>query len=211
MSIRGKEIYIIAVVIAVVLVVAWYFLLLSPTRSDISELEAQISTQEMTLSTTQSEVARLEQFEKTAPQSRADIVRLSKMLPESEVVPSLMIDLDKTADTSGVDLLNLTKGTTVKGTPYGVQPLTVQVEGRFFDVEDFLYRLESYVAFRNSQFRATGRLIDIVTMDISPEYTDVPAGTSPPLTVDVTLNAYLWGGEAAPTAATAPASDGGVQ
>ena len=34
MRVRGKEIYIIAAVVAVVLIVAWYFLLLSPTRSD---------------------------------------------------------------------------------------------------------------------------------------------------------------------------------
>ena len=32
MNARGKEIYIVTAVIAVVLIVAWYFLLFNPTR-----------------------------------------------------------------------------------------------------------------------------------------------------------------------------------
>ncbi len=34
---RGKEVYIITAVVAVVIAVAWYFLLLSPTRSEIAD------------------------------------------------------------------------------------------------------------------------------------------------------------------------------
>jgi hypothetical protein len=41
---RGKEVYIITAVVAVVLIVAWYFLLLSPTRTKLSDLDAQIQS-----------------------------------------------------------------------------------------------------------------------------------------------------------------------
>jgi Tfp pilus assembly protein PilO len=85
---RGKEAYIIAAVVAVVLIVAWYFLLFSPTRGDIAELNDQISQEQTNLAQARQEVARLEQYKKTAPQSRADIVRLSKALPGSESMPS---------------------------------------------------------------------------------------------------------------------------
>lgn len=199
MRARGKEVYIITAVVAVVLIVAWYFLLLSPTRTKLSDLDGQVQAQQAALATATQEVARLESYKKTAPQSRAEIVRLGKMLPESEGIPSLIIELSSTAHTSGVDLNSIARGATQPGTPFGLQSVTLQVTGRFFDVEDFLYRLESYVAFRNASFRVTGRLLEVKTLTITGAATTT-SGSAPPLTVSVELNAYLW---AAPVAAAA--------
>jgi type IV pilus assembly protein PilO len=198
---RGREVYIITAVVAVVLIVAWYFLLLSPTRTKISDLDGEIQTAQTALTTSQHDVARLESYKKTAPQSRAEIVRLSKMLPMSEGIPSMIIELTKTTDVSGVELSTITRGTTLPGTPFGVQTVNLSLSGRFFDVEDFLYRLESYVAFRNASFRVTGRLLQVTVLSLTGG-TLTPTGTLGPLTVTVTLNAYLWGGvaSAVPTA-----------
>jgi type IV pilus assembly protein PilO len=188
---KGKEVYIITAVVAVVLIVAWYFLLLSPTRTKLSDLDSQIEAEQVALTTAKEEVARLESYKKTAPQSRAEIVRLGKMLPQSEGIPSLIIELTRTADASGVDLDSITRGATATGTPFGLQSVSLQVTGRFFDVEDFLYRLESYVAFRNASFRVTGRLLAVKTMTIAAGAATTD-GSVPPLTVTVELNAYLW-------------------
>ena len=197
---RGREVYIITAVVAVVLIVAWYFLLLSPTRTKLSDLDGQVQAQQAALATAKQEVVRLESYKKTAPQSRAEIVRLGKMLPESEGIPSLIIELTGTADVSGVDLNSITRGATQPGTPFGLQSVTLQVTGSFFDVEDFLYRLESYVAFRNASFRVTGRLLEVKTLTISGGAAAAD-GTTAPLTVSIELNAYLWAGPAAGAAA----------
>ena len=93
MRTRGKEVYIITAVVAVVLIVAWYFLLFSPTRTKLSDLDDQIVAQQAALVTAKQEVVRLESYKKTAPQSRVEIVRLGKMLPMSEGIPSLIIEL----------------------------------------------------------------------------------------------------------------------
>jgi type IV pilus assembly protein PilO len=189
--VKGREVYIITAVVAVVLIVAWYFLLLSPTRTKLSDLTSQAEAQRVALATAKQEVARLEAYKKTAPQSRAEIVRLGKMLPESEGIPSLIIELTRTADASGIDLNSITRGATQPGTPFGLQTVTLAVTGRFFDVEDFLYRLESYVAFRNASFRVTGRLLEVRTLSLTGGAATTD-GTAPPLTVTVELNAYLW-------------------
>jgi Tfp pilus assembly protein PilO len=203
MRARGREVFIIAGVVAVVLVVAWYFLLFSPMRSKLSDMDSQIQAQQTALATAQQEVVRLESYKKTAPQSQAEIVRLGKMLPQSEGIPSLIIELTRTADASGVSLNTITRGTTIAGTPYGVQSVSIQVTGRYFDVEDYVYRLENYVAFRNSSFRVTGRLLYIqnVTIQGGAATTD---GSVPPVTCSIVLNAYLW---ATPTGA----ATGGAQ
>jgi len=203
MTARGKEVYIITAVVAVVLIVAWYFLLLSPTRTKLSDLDGQIQAQQAALATAKQDVARLESYKKTAPQSRAEIVRLGKMLPESEGIPSLIIELTRTADASGVDLNSITRGATVAGTPFGLQSVALQVTGRFFDVEDFLYRLESYVAFRNASFRVTGRLLEVTSLGITGAAT-ATSSSAPPLTVTVGLTAYLWAGSGSAAAGSAP-------
>ena len=197
---KGKEVYIITAVVAVVLIVAWYFLLFSPTRTKLSDLDSQIEAEQVALTTAKQEVARLESYKKTAPQSRAEIVRLGKMLPQSEGIPSLIIELTQTAGASGVDLNSITRGATVAGTPFGLQSVSLQVTGRFFDVEDFLYRLESYVAFRNASFRVTGRLLEVKTLTLTGGAATTD-GSAPPLTVTVELNAYLWALPAADAAA----------
>jgi len=209
MSARGKEIYIIAGVIAVVLIVAWYFLLFNPTRQELSDLDDQIAADETALVSAQQELARLQSYEKTAPQAAVDIVRLSKMLPEDEGIPTMIVELTKTATASGVTLSTISRGATATGTPFGIQSVTLAVTGRFFDVEDFLYRLESYVRFQNTTFSVTGRLLQVTNVSLSGGSTTDTTAVAP-LTVSVTLNAYLWGAAAAP-ATTAPTTGEGEQ
>jgi Tfp pilus assembly protein PilO len=197
MRTKGKEIYIITALVAAVLIVAWYFLLFSPTQQKLSDLDQQVQSAQSALDVAVQEVARLESYKKTAPQSRAEIVRLGKMLPASEGMPGLIIELTKTAEQSGVGLVSITRGVTSPGTPFGIQTVTLQVTGRFFDVEDFLYRIEQYVAFRNAGFRVTGRLLQVTQLTVTGATTTATTSGSPPLTVTIALNAYLWGGAAA--------------
>ena len=200
MRARGREIYIITAVVAIVLIVAWYFLLFSPTQRKLSDLDQQVQSAQSSLDIAKQEVVKLESYKKTAPQSRAEIVRLGKMLPESEGIPGLIIELSKTADASGVAVTSIARGTTTAGSPFGIQTLNLQVTGRYFDVEDFLYRLEEYVAFRNASFRVTGRLLQVTQLSIAAS-TASGTGGSPPLAVTIGLNAYLWGGVAQTAAA----------
>ena len=147
------------------------------------------------------QVVKLESYKKTAPQSRAEVVRLGKMLPESEGIPGLIIELTKTAEASGVSVTSIARGTTTAGSPFGIQAVSIQVSGRYFDVEDFLYRLEEYVAFRNATFRVTGRLLQVTSLTMaSSTGTEATTGGSPPLAVTIALNAYLWGGVGGQTA-----------
>ena len=209
MRARGREIYIITGIVAAVLIVAWYFLLFSPTQQKLSDLDQQVQSAQSALEMAKQEVVKLESYKKTAPQSRAEIVRLGKMLPESEGIPGLIIELTKTSEASGVAVTGITRGTTTLGSPYGIQTLTLTVSGRYFDVEDFLYRIEEYVAFRNASFRVTGRLLQVTQLTVQGATTTAATSGSPSLTVTIGLNAYLWGGAA--SASTTATATGGAQ
>jgi Tfp pilus assembly protein PilO len=205
MKARGREVYIIAAVIGVVIIVAWYFLLFSPQKSDLASLDDQIAADQSALSQAQQELARLKSYQKTAPQAEVDIVRVSKMLPEAEGIPSLIVELTKTADASGVTVNSITRGTTSEGTPFGIQTVTLQMTGQFFDIEDFLYRVEDYVRFQNTSYSVTGRLIDMANVTLTGGASTSTGTTStPPLTVSLTMNAYLWGAPSSTAAGGAP-------
>jgi Tfp pilus assembly protein PilO len=205
MKARGREVYIIAAVIGVVIIVAWYFLLFSPQKSDLASLDDQIAADQSALSQAQQELARLKSYQKTAPQAEVDIVRVSKMLPEAEGIPSLIVELTKTADASGVTINSITRGTTSEGTPFGIQTVTLQMTGQFFDIEDFLYRVEDYVRFQNTSYSVTGRLIDMANVTLTGGASTSTGTTStPPLTVSLTMNAYLWGAPSSTAAGGAP-------
>jgi len=210
MKLRGKEVYIITGIVAAVLIVAWYFLLFNPTQQQLSEVDQEVQSAQAALDVANQEVARLESYKKTAPQSRAEIVRLGKMMPQSEGIPGLIVELTKTAEASGVKLDDITPGLLQPGNPFGIQAITLKASGRYFDVEDFLYRVEEYVAFRNASFRATGRLLQVTSLKIAAGSTTTSGttGTStttvPPLVVDLSINAYVWGGPVAAPAGGAP-------
>ena len=100
--------------------------------------------------------------------------------------------------------MNITRGETLEGTPFGVQAINLQVEGQYFDLEDFFYRLENYVDFRNNKFRAEGRLLQLVNIQVANDTSaDNVQSSSPTLLATVNMNAYLQ-----PAAAT---SAGGAQ
>ncbi|MEZ5125672.1 MAG: type 4a pilus biogenesis protein PilO [Thermoleophilia bacterium] len=208
---RGKGIYIVTAVVALLICLAWFFFLLSPTREDIAQRDEEIGLLDTDINAANQQIARLQSYKKTAPQSRSEIVRLGKMLPESEGIPSLIVELTKTASTSGVTISAITRGDTSLGTPFGIQTVSLVVAGRFFDVEDFLHRTEAYVDMHNENFRVTGRLLQVtnLTLVTGAASTSSSSTASPMLTVNIDINAYLWGGTSTTTASSTSTSGGG--
>ena len=80
--------------------------------------------------------------------------------------------------------------------PFSVQPIQLEFDGGYFDVEDFLYRLENYVDFRNGQFLVTGRMFSVVNLTL----TKSTKKDYPDLDVKVTINGYQWTPSGATTA-----------
>lgn len=214
MKLRGKEVYIIAGVAAVVVIVAWYLFFLNPVESRLNTANTQIASAQTSLSEKSAQVAQLQALEQTAPQAKVDLIELGKMLPSQGDVPSLIIELTQTAELSGLQFGGITPALPQKGTPFGIQSINLTLTGSFFNFEDFLYRLEQYVQFNNGDIVATGRLLEPVSIQLSgsgsgsgsSSGTTSSIGNS--LTISLTLNAYLWPAAALPATT---AMTGGAQ
>jgi hypothetical protein len=190
---RGKEVYIITAVIVVVVAVAWFFLLYNPERHTVADLNSQIASANQSINGLEQDLVRLKAYAKTSPQTQADLLRLNKMMPSQTGIPSVIIELTQTAEQAGLNFAHIAPGSVTAGSLFSVQPISLSFTGAYYDVEDFLFRLESYVEYRNNAFLVTGRLLQVSQVQISKAASSsTTAGAAPELTVSVGLNAFLW-------------------
>jgi Pilus assembly protein, PilO len=185
---RGRDLYIIVGVVAIVVAVMWYFFLFSPEKKKVSDLTAQYQQQEQTLQQTQATIRQFKVYEKTAPQAEADLINLHKVMAAESGIPSFMVGLTQTAQKSGLQIVSIAPQPLAAGVPFTVQPLSVDFDGRYFDLEDYLYRLENYVEYRNQQFLVTGRMFAVVGIAIQKS----SLHDFPYIDAKITINGYQW-------------------
>jgi Tfp pilus assembly protein PilO len=188
---RGREIIIITAVIIVVVIVAWWFLFFNPLRKDVSSLNDQIATAQKTLTAAQTTLTRLKGYQKTSPQTQADLLRYNKMMPSQTGVPGIIIELQRTAEDNTLEFAGITPGVVAPGSPFSVQSVTLSFTGGFYAYQDFLAAVEQYVQYQNDQFLVTGRLLAVSAITMAPASTDA---TTSDLAISMTIDAYLWTG-----------------
>lgn len=93
---------IVAMVGVVALAVAFWMLLLSPKRDEVSKLDQQVSQQEESLAVHQSEVQRGLEARQAFPQEYQQLVVLGKAAPAEDDTASLLVQLNRIAKDSHV-------------------------------------------------------------------------------------------------------------
>ncbi|MGZ4200050.1 MAG: type 4a pilus biogenesis protein PilO, partial [Thermoleophilia bacterium] len=113
---------------------------------------------------------------------------LHQVMPAEAAIPSFIVGLTKTAQSSGLSMQSITPGATAPGVPFSLQSIQLEFDGAYFDVEDFLYRLENYVDYRNGQFLVTGRMFSVVSLTLAKS----TSKDFPDLDAHLTINGYQW-------------------
>lgn len=191
---KRRTIYILAVVALIAVVVAGWFLLISPLRAKIAETDAQVQAQQKNLITARAKLARMEQTRLEAEKNQGRLIELYKMVPSQDELPSLLLQVQDLATESGIEVMSISpsKGTAAGG--FQAISLALQFNGTYFDVNDFVYRIEQLVA-------GPGRLLAVKDVNLTLG-ASAKAGASPSLIVTMSVQAF----KAIPVAATAPAS-----
>jgi hypothetical protein len=179
-----------AVALIAVLAAAGWFLLVGPKRSDASHLKSQIATANTKLVTATHAAA--------AASHRAEVAALLA-LPSAPDQPGILDQLNALGKSTNVVVAGVTPNLTTV-TANGVD-LTVIVNGKYFQIRDFLRKLRTQVSVGHAgTVRATGRLFNVNSVSIATASTTTVGQLS--ATLDVTA-AVLGSATAAP-AATAP-------
>jgi Tfp pilus assembly protein PilO len=190
-------------VLAVALVIATaalWFLVVGPKQARGGELSDSIADYE-----TKIVLAQQPKVEPTVVKiDVADVFRLAKALPDSEDMAGVMLELNAVATASGINFVSISPGPSVARTSYYAVPVTLTLEGNYYDLTDFLFRLRSLVSVRDGVLEANGRLYTLDTVEIHESGDGFPQ-----VEAVLVISAYTYGVlEGSVDAAVPPAATG---
>lgn len=162
-----RQLTALAVVAAIAVLAAGWFLLVSPQRSKATDLHSQQTAEESRTHSLLNQIQQLKAERQELPQVQAELAKIALRLPANPSLPALVGELTKAADGAKVDLQTITpaapvatttaatgpqtlpaKGTATgqgAATPTGTLmqvPVTLTAVGSYFELELFLSNLE---------------------------------------------------------------------
>jgi Tfp pilus assembly protein PilO len=182
---------VIVVAVAIVVVgIAFWMLAVSPKREEAAKLDREAASLETSLSVHQGEVTQGEAAREEFDFDYQKLVVLGKAVPGDDDTASLLVQLNRIAEGTGVDFrdIKLTSeggeeeasahapegaspteaaasllplGASVGPAGLAVMPYTLTFEGNFFTIADFVSRLDSLVKTENEDVVVDGRLLTI--------------------------------------------------
>ena len=96
-------------------IAAFYFFVLAPKREEVAKLDTDIAAQEAEVEQARLTLAGYEEAKKTYKSNYATLARLGKAVPADDDVRSLMVQLEATADRSGVNFEKIELGSGLGG------------------------------------------------------------------------------------------------
>jgi Tfp pilus assembly protein PilO len=140
---RNTIIAIVAGALAVILI--WFFAFYKPKSSEVSKTNEEVATAERQQQDLEATLARLQALDKERPQQQATLDKLNAAIPATPDLAEFIFEANTAAADSGVDWLSIAPTPPAASTTGGpsVIALNIQVQGGFFQVLDYLNRLEN--------------------------------------------------------------------
>lgn len=196
MSRNDRNMLILGSLGIVLVVVAFYFLLLSPLLARLDEQAQAREDKEAQLAQLQQEVNELEEVRRNSPEIERQLLELNKRVPTQPEVPTLVVQIEEIADAAGVTQVSIQPGT--PGPPQGggefsVQPITMSFEGTYDQLQEFLLRTRNLarlvtvnsVAYEEAEEATTAEptieqmLQVVIEADVYFQPSGVPSGEAP--------------------------------
>lgn len=142
MSRRGP---IIVLAISVLLAILLFVFLVMPKMREVSRTEESVEQARAEELSLRAELARLEGVREDARRIRRQVARFRRAVPPVADLPGLINALQDAADVSDVDFFSVSPGVPVAFPQIAASeiPAEIQVIGGFFQVDEFLFRLET--------------------------------------------------------------------
>lgn len=216
---------------AVVILAAFWFLVVSPERKQATELDQQVASAQQTLSSAQSRLASARTAEAAYQADYAAVVRMGESVPPTPEVPSLVYELDQLSKQKSVEFNSVSSSSAGSGsttasaattaaasTPaaFTALPFTFIFKGSFFDLYKLLHRLDGLAAQTQKGVEISGRLLTIQGASLTGGGTSGATsgtetkGKKEELTGSVTATAYVLPSSQGLTAGATPAGPAGA-
>lgn len=199
MNPNDRNTLIFGILIILLVVVGFYFLLLSPLRSEFAARTEERESKEVQLQQLQQEVADLEAIAENSPDIERQLLELSKRVPTQPEVPSFVVQVEEISQAAGVTQLSIQPGESGPpegGGDFSSIPITMTFEGTYEQLQDFMVRIQnlvrlvgvSEVSYENAEQEGEGTTLDsgierLLQVEIVAEIyfqpSGVPSGQEP--------------------------------
>ena len=115
MTLTDRDRKLLIALVPVVVLVAYWFLLLAPKRDQASTASSDLSTQQQRLDDARAEVKAAQGAKQNFDASYAQVVRLGKAIPSTVDMPSLLVQLDAAAAGTGITFTKIKTGDRIEG------------------------------------------------------------------------------------------------
>jgi len=173
-----------------IILLAGWFLLVSPERSKASDLQTQVDAAQ-----TQLDVGRT--LLRGRKKHAAEIARLTKAMPPEVRMASILRELSTLSQNTGVKVNSITPGAAAPAGSYQTIPIAITLEGRYFNIARFLRQLNGRADVQGTKVSGKGRLYNVPQLQLSS------SGATGLLQATLTIDAYTFTG-VAPTPTPTP-------
>jgi type IV pilus assembly protein PilO len=197
--------------VALLVLVAGWFLLIAPKRGEVADLEAQTAEQVSTNASLAIELEQLKAANKDLPEKQAELAALQTKIPETPDLTGYIRELQDIARQADVGLVSMTPAAAVTlGQPAGALgtaglapeslaaiDVAVVVEGDYTSIERFFNEMETTERYT---------LVGGYTIAEVEDTEDTSGVASAPLTATINARIYLVPTTPEGTTTTAPAT-----
>jgi Type II secretion system (T2SS), protein M len=168
MKLSKKDQFLLTVIAAIVGVGGFYWFYVKPARADLGTQQTKLTAAETANADLADTLSRLERDMKTLSGQSGERLRYSKAVPDSAQVPAAIYQIQRIADRADVEFSSISTQAVTELGGFAGRSFQIKVAGRFFDVDDFLYRLHRQVNV-DARGRAdiSGRLFAVTKVDMA--------------------------------------------
>ena len=225
MSLNARDRKLVMLLVPVAVFAAYWMLLLNPALDRREGLQKPLEQAQVERDTAVATADKMVQAKEDYKQDYAELVTLSKAIPQSVAVSDLMRELNQAARGMGIEFSNITMAApnpadTVEQTATTTSPDTVGLDqipveltfdGHFFALADLFHSIQRFVQVADDQLQVHGRLIRIDEFSFD-------SSSFPTITADISATIYaapadegLTGGATPVGPPGAERGDGGLQ
>lgn len=206
MKLTRRDRMMVAVLGVGLLLFAGWWLAIRPAKDEAAAARTELETVRTGLEASRAQLARAADKPVGRAARTARTVRLSRAAPPTAREPEAIIELQRLAVRSGVELSSITteESADLGGVATG-HPLVLGVKGSFFAVDDFLYRLQNQVRTKGPRLvKVTGRLFVVAKAEIVLDEAEDVLTREGDVSATLRLQAISSGSASADAAAAAP-------
>ena len=162
-KLQPKQQVLITSIVLAALIVVFIIFFIAPKIVQVGSTSVDEQSAMTQLNTAKSSYGQLEDLKKTSRKTEYELMTLERQTPGDAELPSLLMQMQDISAKSGINVISIKPRAPVQKNDYQEVPLEIEINGYFFSLLDFIYRVEKLP-----------RIINITAIDVQEGEAKLP-------------------------------------